>query len=78
MLLDEWPQGRVGRTSAIDRLPDDVRDQLVDARLAGTHSVRAMVAWLTNEGYTDVTVNALANWFSTRGYPSGAGRVEPQ
>jgi len=51
-----------------------VRDQLIDARLAGTHSVAQMVAWLQAEGYDRVSANALSNWFQTRGYRSGGAR----
>lgn len=71
MNLDDWPRRATGRSSAVDRLPDEVRDQLVEARRTGSHSVSAMIAWLKHEGYEDVTRNALFNWFSTRGIDRG-------
>jgi hypothetical protein len=75
MKLTEWPtRKQVGRPSAVDLLPDEVRDQLVAARLGGTHSVGAMVAWLKAEGHDQVSSNALANWFQTRGHQSGGAR----
>lgn len=70
MKLSEWPtRNGCGRISVVDQLPDDVRDQLVDARRNGTHSVSAMVEWLKAEGYEhlNVTRDALYNWFQTRG-----------
>ena len=75
MKLDEWPtRKQVGFVSSVDLLPDEVRDQLVAARLAGSHSVSSMVAWLQNEGHDRVTSNALSNWFQTRGFKSGGAR----
>ena len=75
MKLDEWPaRKQVGFVSSVDLLPDEVVAQLVAARLSGTHSVAAMVAWLQSEGFDKVTANALSNWFQTRGHRSGAAR----
>ena len=68
--LQEWPTGKVGRTSVVDLLPDEVKDQLVKARRNGTHSVRAMSEWLAHLGH-EVSVNALSNWFSSRGHRHG-------
>lgn len=67
MNIDDWPRRATGRISVVDRLPDEVREQLVAARRNGTHSVNQMVAWLKHEGYEDVTRDALFNWFWTRG-----------
>ena len=77
MLLSDMPtkdQSRLGRSS-VDRLPDEVRDQLVAARRADTHSVSTMVEWLRTTGHDSVSVNALNNWFAAhqiqRGQNSG-------
>lgn len=68
MQLSDWEaRANVGRQSCVDRLPDDIRDQLVKARTTGSHSAAAMVAWLKHEGYDEVTTAALYNWFQTRG-----------
>jgi hypothetical protein len=75
---------RVGRPSAVDLLPDDVRDQLIAARGAATHSVREMVRWLHEDEDLQgnpvvgakcraVTVSGLNQWFTSRGYRVGAG-----
>ena len=66
MLLSDMPnkdQARLGKSS-VDRLPDEVRDQLVAARRADTHSVNTMVEWLRTLGHNDVSANALNNWFN--------------
>jgi hypothetical protein len=77
MKLSEFPaRKQVGKPSVVDQLPDEIRQQLIDARLAGTHSVGAMCAWAKAEGYENVTSNALSNWFQTRGYQAGGGARE--
>jgi hypothetical protein len=66
MLLSDMPNkdaNRLGRSS-VDRLPVEVRDQLVAARRADTHSVSTMVEWLRTLGHDTVSVNALNNWFN--------------
>ena len=66
MLLSDMPNkdsARLGRSS-VDRLPVEVRDQLVAARRADTHSVSTMVEWLRTIGHDSVSVNALNNWFN--------------
>lgn len=76
MKLDDWPtQRRAARLSSVDRLPDEVRDQLVAARLANTHSVPAMIDWLHAEGHQDVTVSALSCWFLARNMKAGSGAI---
>jgi len=65
MLLSDMPNkdsARLGRSS-VDRLPVEVRDQLVAARRADTHSVSTMVEWLRATGHDSVSINALNNWF---------------
>lgn len=74
MKLNDWPTSRrTARLSVVDLLPDEVRDQLVQARLAGSHSVGAMVEWLKSEGHDRVTVAALSCWFQSRGFRHGSG-----
>ena len=67
MNLNEW-QGRnpSGRPSAVDLLPEAVREQLIEARRSGTHSVPSMVAWLRAEGFDAVTVAGLYQYFRNR------------
>lgn len=75
MKLDDWPTSRrAARQSVVDALPDDVRDQLVAARTAGTHSVSAMIDWLTAEGFDQVTPGALSCWFLNRNIKAGVAR----
>lgn len=74
MRLSEFPAGRRGRTSEVDKLPDDVMKQLLEARSSGSHSVAAMAAWLQSEGFERVTASMLSNWFQARGYRHGVGR----
>lgn len=77
MKLNDWPtHRRTARLSVVDLLPDDVRDQLITARLAGSHSVGAMVEWLKAEGHDRVTVAALSCWFQSRGHRHGAGNAD--
>ena len=74
MKLNDWPTSRrAARVSVVDTLPDDVREQLVIARLNGTHSVNVMVEWLKAEGYEQVTPGALSCWFLNRNIKAGAG-----
>ena len=74
MKLSDFPtQRRVGRVSHVDLLPDDVVAQLVEARLAGSHSVSVMVEWLQSEGYDQVSPGALSGWFLSRNIKAGAG-----
>lgn len=66
MLLSEMPDkdsARLGKSS-VDKLPGEVRDQLVAARQADTHSVSTMIEWLRSLGHDGVTVNSLNNWFN--------------
>jgi len=74
MQLNDWPTSRrTARLSVVDTLPEDVRAQLVEARLAGSHSVSVMVEWLAAEGYDQVTPGALSCWFLSRNIKAGAG-----
>lgn len=74
MKLSSWERRKSGRLSVVDTLPDEVREQLIEARLAGTHSVGSMVEWLAHEGYEQVTASALSGWFQSRGHRAGGGR----
>jgi len=77
MKLSEFPTTRrTGRVSGVDLLPDEVRDQLIAARLSGSHSVGAMVAWLKAEGYEHVSTAMLSCWFQARGYRHGGGSAD--
>ena len=74
MQLNDWPTSRrTARLSAVDTLPDDVVAQLVEARLAGSHSVSVMVEWLKAEGHDQVTPSMLSCWFLNRNIKAGAG-----
>jgi hypothetical protein len=60
------------KRSAIDELPDEVRDQLVSARKSGSHGPTGMVRWLHHnpefgDDYKHVTVNMLDHWFVRNG-----------
>lgn len=73
MKLSDFPSTRrVGRVSVIDTLPEEVREQLIEARLSGSHSTGAMVEWLKSEGYNNVNASTLSNWFQARGYRHGS------
>ncbi len=61
MKLSDAPGKRT--SNRVDRLPEAVRSQLIDAYRHDSHSIATMVAWAVAEGYTDVTRNALVNWF---------------
>jgi hypothetical protein len=70
-----------GRVSVIDRLPKDVRDQLIAAQLAGSRSSRQMLLWLHNDPdlpdlCRDVTRSMLQAWFVRRGIRFGGGHDE--
>ena len=74
MLLSDMPNkdaNRLGRSS-VDRLPSEVRDQLVAARRADTHSVSTMVEWLRSIGHDTVSINALNNWFGAHQIARGS------
>jgi hypothetical protein len=74
MQLNDWPTSRrAARVSVVDTLPAEVRAQLVEARLAGSHSVSVMVEWLQSEGYDQVSPGALSGWFLSRNIKAGAG-----
>lgn len=69
MKLSEAPSKRTA--NIVDRLPEDVRSQLIDAYRHDSHSVATMVAWAVAEGYPAVTRNALVNWFDRLPYTRG-------
>ena len=74
MLLSDMPNkdsARLGRSS-VDRLPSEVRDQLVAARQADSHSVSTMVEWLRSIGHDTVSTNALNNWFQAHQIARGS------
>jgi hypothetical protein len=72
--LAEFKPVRSSNT-VVDRLPDDIKAQLIEARVSGSHTVPEMVAWLRQEGFTDVQPRGLNYWFSARGYaPPFTGR----
>jgi len=70
-LLADMPK-RQRHFSAIDRLPDDIREQLIQARVTRTHTIQEMLDWLHDESfegaYNHVSVPMLNNWFVRRGY----------
>lgn len=77
MKLNDWPtSNRATRVSVVDLLPDDVREQLIESRLAGNHSVPAMVAWLKSEGHDQVSTSALSAWFLNRNLRHGGARAD--
>lgn len=77
MRLSDFPtQRRAGRQSQVDMLPADVVQQLIDARLAGSHSVGAMIEWLHAEGHDQVSSAMLSCWFQARGYRHGSGNAD--
>lgn len=86
MKLSEYPTTRrTGRVSSVDQLPPEIIEQLVAARVSGSHSVPAMIEWLRTDEETRqsapdvaercdaVTAGALRQWFDARGYKAGAG-----
>lgn len=73
MRLSDVPSRHKGRVSVVDLLPDDVREQLVEARETGSHSLTQMLWWLHNdpdagEHGPNVTKDALRQWFDRRGH----------
>lgn len=69
MKLSEVPNKKT--INVVDRLPDDVRSQLIDAYRNDSHSIATMVAWARAEGHPNVTRNALCNWFDRLPYTRG-------
>ena len=69
--LAEFPKHKK-TYSAIDRLPTEVREQLIEARVKRTHTVLEMVDWLHDaafeENYKHISEPMLNNWFVRRGY----------
>ena len=76
MRLADYPHRDTNRRSAIDQLPDEIIEQMVEARVTGTHYVNEIVDWLHSpdfEGmYDHITIPMLANWFARRGYRAQA------
>ncbi len=70
-LLADMPK-KPRNFSAVDRLPDEIREQLIAARVNHTHTVQEMADWLCDESfnnaYDHVSVPMLNNWFVRRGY----------
>lgn len=66
MKLSDYQRPAVARSS-VDVLPEDVRDQLCEAKRTGSHTVPEMIEWLRLEGYGAVTPGALRQWFDRRG-----------
>ena len=66
MQLSDYSNTKQPR-SVVDGLPQDVRDQLCEARRVRSHSVREMVEWLRLEGYDFVSASALTQWFYRQG-----------
>jgi hypothetical protein len=69
--LKDMPK-RQRHFSAIDRLPDEIRQQLIDARINRTHTIIEMNEWLHDESfegaYDNISIPMLNNWFMRRGY----------
>jgi len=57
--------------SAVDKLPPEILEQLVEARKSRSHSVPEMVDWLHDEdfqgAYLHISCPMLYNWFGRRG-----------
>jgi hypothetical protein len=64
--------GSSHKKSAIDLLPQDVVDQLIEARTKRTHSSSQMIAWLHDEDfdgqYLHITKTMLDSWFLRKGH----------
>lgn len=61
MKLSDTPGKK--RLNKMDRLPESIRSQLIDAYRHDSHSIATMVAWARAEGHPEVTRNALGDWF---------------
>lgn len=72
MRLSEFPHKHPTRRSAIDDLPQEILDQMIEARVNGTHYVTEIVQWLHNPDfdgeYDHITIPMVTNWFYRRGY----------
>ena len=72
MRLSEFPHQRPSRVSAIDQLPQEILDQMIESRVTGTHYVSEIVEWLHSPDfdgeYDHIAIPMLTNWFSRRGY----------
>ena len=66
MKLSEYRREPVGRSS-VDALPQDVQDELCEAKRTRSHNVPEMIEWLRLEGYESVTAGALRQWFERKG-----------
>ena len=70
--LEDMPQTHRSRASCVDLLPKDIFDQIIEARVAGTHSVAMMIRWLHDESfegkYLHVKKTTLDAWFQRNGY----------
>lgn len=72
MRLSEFAFSEPEDKSAVGRLPDHVRDDLVTARKARSHSIPQMVEWLHNDpehgdAYRHIHAELLHAWFRRRG-----------
>lgn len=69
--LEDMPK-KQRQFSAIDRIPEEIRQQLIDAKTKRTHTILEMLEWLHNEdfenAYDHITAPMLNNWFMRRGH----------
>jgi hypothetical protein len=70
MKLADMPGKNNRYQSKMEKVPEPIRAQLLDAYRNDTHSHATMVSWAQSEGY-DVTKNSLANWFASLPYTRG-------
>lgn len=65
--LDEFAEGnrpRTGPTSYLDKLPEDVRRQLLKSSVGHSTAVK----WLHGLGYDQATQQMVTNWRKGRGW----------
>lgn len=62
--LEDYRRKKPGYVSAIDTLPDEVRDQLLSSTVGHAPATR----WLHDIGYTDITAQVVGNWRRSHGW----------
>lgn len=58
--------------SAIGKLPDEIREQLIEAKRTGSHTVPQMLTWLHDtelhgDKYQNISTSILHGWFQRKG-----------
>ena len=76
MRLAEFEFSEPEDKSAIGKIPEHVRDQLVAARKARSHNVPQMIEWLHHDpehgdAYRHIHAEMLHAWFRRRGLVKG-------